>query len=376
MKNNIFDYIITEKGSCCGCAVCVDACSQGAIHMIEDEMGFLYPSIDKNKCVQCKACVSMCPINNQPSFHNRGIYYSGFSNDIEKLNNSSSGAAAAELYLAYISKGGCVAGVKYSSDFTSAEYVLIKDSESVCSLSGSKYIQTNKKNIYKQVKEEIKKNNRVLFIGLPCEVAAIRKMIHNDELLYTAELVCHGPTSPRVEKEYVDSLTKENGKIVSFNLRDKTIAWEQPALKAVFEDGKEFIKDFYSTEYGLAFSFLLRESCYNCKFKGSQTVADLTLADCWGVQKNSDFYNEKGVSLIISNTPNGDSLIEILKDNNFHITKIDKELIKNHLMFQPIEKNWIAKEYEKYFKRGGIFNAYKKMHSLKFRIKNFIKKRK
>lgn len=50
------------KDLCCGCSACYSICSMKAINMIEDTEGFLYPNIDKNKCIRCYRCINVCPI--------------------------------------------------------------------------------------------------------------------------------------------------------------------------------------------------------------------------------------------------------------------------------------------------------------------------
>ena len=37
---------VFEKNRCCGCSACSKICPVGAITMIEDEEGFLYPEIN------------------------------------------------------------------------------------------------------------------------------------------------------------------------------------------------------------------------------------------------------------------------------------------------------------------------------------------
>ncbi len=51
-----------KKKDCCGCAACYAVCPKHAIAMAEDEEGFLYPQIDKGKCVGCRLCIKTCPI--------------------------------------------------------------------------------------------------------------------------------------------------------------------------------------------------------------------------------------------------------------------------------------------------------------------------
>lgn len=54
--------LFERKELCCGCTACYAVCSVNAITMNPDEEGFDYPEIDKNKCILCEKCISVCPI--------------------------------------------------------------------------------------------------------------------------------------------------------------------------------------------------------------------------------------------------------------------------------------------------------------------------
>ena len=56
---NFLDDVI-KKDTCCGCEACADVCPKRAIKMIEDREGFLYPQIDRNKCIKCGKCNKVC----------------------------------------------------------------------------------------------------------------------------------------------------------------------------------------------------------------------------------------------------------------------------------------------------------------------------
>ncbi len=59
------------KEECCGCSACMAVCplanngQPGAIEMVPDEEGFIYPVIDSERCVRCQKCVQICPCNNK-----------------------------------------------------------------------------------------------------------------------------------------------------------------------------------------------------------------------------------------------------------------------------------------------------------------------
>lgn len=57
--------LFEKKELCCGCTACQAACPQNAIHMVKDEEGFNYPTIDRVCCVSCLKCEKVCPIKIQ-----------------------------------------------------------------------------------------------------------------------------------------------------------------------------------------------------------------------------------------------------------------------------------------------------------------------
>ncbi len=52
--------LVPEKEFCCGCGACSAVCPKGAIEMIADDEGFLFPEADVALCVGCLMCESAC----------------------------------------------------------------------------------------------------------------------------------------------------------------------------------------------------------------------------------------------------------------------------------------------------------------------------
>ncbi|MBR2044690.1 MAG: 4Fe-4S dicluster domain-containing protein [Agathobacter sp.] len=60
MEQKSIPDLRNDKVSCCGCAACYSICPVGAIAMMADEKGFLYPQIDEGKCIRCQRCINVC----------------------------------------------------------------------------------------------------------------------------------------------------------------------------------------------------------------------------------------------------------------------------------------------------------------------------
>jgi len=53
--------LFINKYDCCGCGACAASCPKDAITMLTDEEGFLYPTINYDRCVSCLLCIRVCP---------------------------------------------------------------------------------------------------------------------------------------------------------------------------------------------------------------------------------------------------------------------------------------------------------------------------
>ncbi len=52
--------LFEKRKNCCGCSACYAVCPARAIRMQPNKAGFSYPVIDKQKCIRCYKCLSVC----------------------------------------------------------------------------------------------------------------------------------------------------------------------------------------------------------------------------------------------------------------------------------------------------------------------------
>lgn len=295
--------------------------------------------------------------------------YGGYLDDESKLLQSASGGIATALTEHMLEQGGFVAGVAYSRDFYSAEYIIIHDKSDVDRLKGSKYIDCDKKDIYAKVKKLVESGEKVLFFGLPCVVAALYKMIGSrPKNLLTCELVCYGPTSSKIHKEYVTYLeSKYKSKVIDFSVKYKKEAWTPSYLHAEFNNGQVFENPFYETEYGYAFSVFGREACYRCMFKGNNRQGDIMIGDFWGASDKDEYWNRYGVSSIFAETDKGNDFLQSTSGIKLFPTTFVKAVENNYMVVGPKHRRGEREKFSELLSEKGLIYAAK--HSIGFRSK-------
>ena len=83
---------------CCGCEACVSICPNKCIELYYDSLGFAYPRINSNECVNCGKCDKVCPISLVKSKEQKQPYaWGGYVKDIKLRRVSSSGGIFSAL---------------------------------------------------------------------------------------------------------------------------------------------------------------------------------------------------------------------------------------------------------------------------------------
>lgn len=320
---------VCEKDQCTGCMACADICPKGAIK-INDSMSALNAIIDETKCIHCDACHRICQNNNPPELREPICWKQGWSNDADGRANSSSGGIAGEIERQFIFDGGIV----YSCIFEHGKFVF-RSADTVQDIDrfiGSKYVKSNPKGVYSSVSSDLKKGKRVLFVGLPCQCAALKKFIGDNNRLWTVDLICHGTPSPHILECYLDSYKLELANIKRLEFRRKN-------RFHLFRDcnpvGPLRIMDDYTYTFLNAVSYT--ENCYNCTYAQSKRVSDITLGDSWG-SLLSENERKKGISLILCQTEKGKELVEKANTSLFDVD-IERAIEYNHQLIHPSIRN-------------------------------------
>lgn len=343
---------IEKKEKCCGCYGCYNICPKNAITMTSDSEGFEYPVVDKNKCINCGLCEKVCPSFNKKNVTSKKQAYAAYNLNYDVRNESSSGGIFSLLAEKILEKNGIVFGATFDSNFM-VHHIAIKSVKDLEKLRTSKYVQSKIENTYRECKKELDNKKIVLFTGTPCQINGLYSYLQkNYENLYTQDIICHGVPSPKIWKKYLEYRRKtDKNQPLKINFRYKDDSWNLYKILLKYKDTAYKIEHkndlFMKTFLG---NVGLRNSCYNCSFRGKNRISDITLADFWGIDNICPEMNDnKGTSLVVINSERGNELFNSLKDQIYCKNVNFEESIKyNTAMYESPRLN---KNRSKFFEQ-------------------------
>lgn len=389
---------IKSKKDCCGCRNCENICPKHAIKMVEDEEGFLYPVVDKEKCVNCGLCSKVCPwlneIKNKESF--APICYAVKNKDKNVQKISSSGGAFGVFANVILEQNGYVCASIMNDSFI-VSHSITDNKKDLVKMYGSKYVISDLKDNFLTIRKLLNENKKVLFCGVPCQVNALLNFLpKNYENLYTIEIICHGVPSQKLFSKYIEYLEKkDNCKVLKYEFRNKKAAYwgTFKSLATIEKNRKKYDKkinaDFDKYYNNFLEANCYRESCYVCKYAKKERNADITIGDFWGIEHiKPNFIDKNGVSEIIINTKKGKMLFEIVENNiEYEMVNFSEVIKYNKQLESPSKRLKTRNDFyqnidgDDYFKNVSVnknIKSYLKMiipSSLKIYIKKMQRKK-
>ena len=320
--------IIDKKSSCCGCTACEAICPKKCITMVADSDGCLYPEVNTETCIDCHLCEKVCPIINRKEekpFEQHAFLVQHKDDDI--LLDSTSGGAFTAIAQWVLSKDGIVYGAAYDENLN-VIHCSIDNEKDLWRFRNSKYVQSTKTGVFREIKKNLDTGKLVLFSGTPCENEGLLSFLSKDyNNLLTLDIMCHACPSPLVFNKYIEMQINKNGKdILNARFREKRYGYKYSTMSLFWKSGKQYHEGIDTDVMLRAFfsNMSPRPSCFSCAFKKRYRRVDFTLWDCFNVKKfYKPFDNDKGVTRILAHTQKSLRILEQL--NNCHIVEIDVE---------------------------------------------------
>lgn len=305
--------------------------------MEEDAKGFLYPHVDKQACINCGLCDRVCPLQltnihlNAPT-----TAFAAWNRCNEEHQRSSSGGVA-YVFSAYIlNKGGVVYGCVSTGLYV--HHIRVDNLKDLALLQGSKYVQSDVRGIFNQIKADLKQQRSVLFIGTPCQVAGLKNYIRTvPPHLYLVDLICHGVPSQRMLSAHIAPISKGQ-EVTRLSFRRGSI-YTMEVSGSNFSYERHYWRDAYMRMF--INGFISSPSCYSCPYATSSRAGDVTIGDFWGlgvIEEHPTGTNE-AISVLLPCTNKGCELVKAVADKLvLHERKVIEAVNGNPQLHHPVHR--------------------------------------
>lgn len=300
-------------------------------------------------------------------------FYAAYHKDKSIEKASSSGGAFTALtdqWFAYYAEEAVVYGCIMDENLL-AKHIRADNREDRNKMRGSKYIGSDISGVFPAVERDINLGKYVVFSGTPCQIGGLQsflkaKKIRYSRQLLTVEVICHGVGSVRFFQDYIHKMeNRYKSKAIACTFRTKSQPGKKQDIAIWFSNGKRY--NASSTRYDWFYSgylgnFVLRPSCYQCKYASRERVADISIADHWADEQGEMVSR----SLMIANTELGEEWIAAA-NRDMEMEMISWQQVHQPNMQKPSEKPLNYDAFWACYKQDGYLAAQKMLgnHTLK-----------
>lgn len=308
---------VVDRGLCIGCGVCAVVMPPGSVHLEHVPFEGIRPRFAKATMGVQSRFVSICPGAKLATRDyggggdeliigpTRGIWR-GYSADSEMRRTASSGGVVTAL-ASYALAEGLVTAVLHTAADPAKPWktrtVVSRTRQELLSRSGSRYSPSSPCEALPLIAQS---NERWLFIGKPCDVAAARALAHirpslNRNLRFTVSFFCAGTPHAEATLELVREMGVSPNNVESIRYRGD--GWPGDFV-VVEKSGQE-----HRLSYAYAWRRLSRCRTLRCHLcpDGLGEIADVSCGDAWDVGGSTD---NPGVSYVLARTMTGRQLVE------------------------------------------------------------------
>lgn len=230
---------------------------------------------------------------------------------------------------------GSLGGVVFGTRFDDGLQPVVgwtEDPGGLEAFKGSKYVRSSLgAAALDRLKAFLGEGRAVLFVGTPCQVAAVRIAVGDpgaySGTLYAVDLLCHGVMPAGYLAGEVDFLKRRHSIARVDNVRFR--GNDAHDFHFSLWDSGRCVYDMkgdsqpYLSAYLLGIGFA--EGCYSCNYAAPGRVGDLTLGDFIGLGSSASFERPDGnLSFVAAGTSAGASLLEALASSDSALTLVPR----------------------------------------------------
>lgn len=283
---------VIERELCTGCGTCIGVCPTGAVFWEDNAI-----RVDHGRCIQCGKCCRACPGADFPMEHfskvlfgkpypadilgNYQNIYTVKAVDDQIRNGGASGGAVTQLCIDLLEAGtvsGVVAVRAKKEDPCSFESFLAADRQALLEAAQSKYVILPVNEILAKIRET---DERIAFVGLPCQVQGLRKAMEQDDALrdrikVVISLFCGFNMEPEATRYLI-----KKSRIARESIQKLCYRQKKAKETGFYIEGKDG-NSFFLRKHGYTFLNLIYapKRCWKC-FDYSGEFADLSVGDAW-----------------------------------------------------------------------------------------------
>ncbi len=347
---NIKDVV--DWGLCTGCGACFYMCDKEIMELINIESIGIRPIFNNSNCENCTKCLEICPgyqidatiidkskIKIDYSIGSTIEILEGYSADNEIRYFASSGGVitALALYCLEIERMDFVlhTGIDPTKPWL-LKSIISKNKNELIENTGSRYAPSSPCDSLKLIE---KSNNKCVFIGKPCDVAALKMLCKkNNKLKNNIGVVltffCAGTPSSNATIELLKQMDIDTNKAIKIRYRGE--GWPGK-FKVCYNN----LKKEKTLKYEESWEFLQKFRPFRCHLcpDGMGELADISCGDAWHRYPDK---NNIGQSLILIRTQRGQELL-------------NRAVSKGYMKIIPSGKSEILKAQNLVKRRQEIF---------------------
>lgn len=362
---------ICDNNYCMACGACENICPKNCVIRQSEDTFFLMQKGEG--CINCGLCEKVCPVNNCPEDNYPLKAYAAWSLNDKIRKESASGGIATTIYK-YAYKNNILTVGAYMDEKFECRLKILEEKKDLNNFQNSKYTYSYPDTIYRQVGNAIASGRKVIFIGLPCQIGALKnyfeiKKLDMDKLI-TIDLICHGTPMPNYLQQHVKSIEDRNNQKYEYcYFRDPKFDTINFAYTLYTDKDKEpayvrFVDQDDVYQIGYHEALIYRDCCYTCQYAKTPRTGDLTIGDFHVRDVDECDIDIENVSLILTNTDKGRKFLnDLQKQKKLHIIErsLSEPIQGEKQLRRPSiagkERKEFVKEYykDKNFERAANF---------------------